>query len=136
MSFSMQQSADNQRQQPRITLPAMYTLLRLRKTGDKHYNRTGHIYDISMSGMRFELDYSLEPGSQVEVRAMLPGSSQLTFSVRGTVVRIHDDDQPNFGPTRMGLIFDEFGSIADRHRLQTYINYRGMLPNDAPARAA
>ncbi|WP_432797113.1 PilZ domain-containing protein [Poriferisphaera sp. WC338] len=130
MSLSIQSSADNHRQQPRITLPAMYTLLRLKAIGSKHYNRTGHIYDISMSGMRFELDFPIDPGSKVEVRVMLPGSSQLTFSAIGTIIRIHEDDQPQFGPSRMGLTFDEFGSIAERHKLQTYIEHRGFIPTD------
>ncbi|QDU34147.1 PilZ domain protein [Poriferisphaera corsica] len=122
------------REHPRIPLPAMYTLLRLRKLDAPHFDRTGHIYDISMSGIRFELDFPLEPGEQVEVKIMLPGSSQLTFSASGTIIRMHTDDE--CGPVRMGLAFNEFGSINERIKLQQYINYRGFLPEDAPSRAA
>ncbi|QQE12205.1 PilZ domain-containing protein [Planctomycetota bacterium] len=128
-------TANNEgREHPRIKLPAMYTLLRVKKQGKQHFDRTGHIYDISISGMRFELDYPLQPGELVDVKVMLPGSSQLTFAATGVVIRMHSDD--NVGPVRMGLAFQEFNSIADKHKLQQYINYRGFLPEDAPARAA
>lgn len=121
---SMPASADA-RQSPRLRLPAMYTLVRVRPVGAPRYLWTGYIYDISLTGMRFELDHALPPGMQVEVRAMLPGFTQTTFHAIGTVIRLHDDpDEP--GPVRMGLTFQRFLHHADRRRLMEYFEYHGL----------
>ena len=53
------------RHEARLKLPAMYTLLRARRVGDTRYRWTGYIYDISVAGMRFELDKALEPGTRI-----------------------------------------------------------------------
>jgi c-di-GMP-binding flagellar brake protein YcgR len=108
------------REYPRLKLPAMYTLIRVRPEGQERYCWTGYIYDISASGMRFELDAALEAGTHVEVRAMLPGSQQVTIQASGTVVRQHDDADER-GPIRMGLKFERFVRHADRTRLIDYI---------------
>ena len=106
------------RNTPRLRLPAMYTLVRVRPAGYPKFLWTGYIYDISTSGMRFELDVVLEPGTEIEVRAMLPGTNQVTFDACGKVVRIHDDEP---GPCRMGMTFDHFRHHADRRELHAYL---------------
>ena len=109
------------RQAPRLKLPAMYTFIRVRPEGhDGPYRWTGYIYDISSTGMRFELDEPLEPGTAVEVRAMLPGSLTTTICAIGRVVRLHDDD-PYAAPVRMGLAFESFSSSDDHAQLETYL---------------
>ncbi len=118
-------SADESRQYPRLRLPAMYTLVRVRPAGTERYLWTGYIYDISAVGMRFELDAALPPGTEVEVRAMLPGTEHTTFHATGRVVRIHDDtDEP--GPVRMGMTFDKFVHHVDRRRLHDYLQHSGL----------
>ncbi len=118
-------NADEARSNPRLRLPAMYTLLRVRHVGDPRYRWTGHIYDISNSGMRFELDAPLPAGTQVEVRGMLPGIHQVvTFHATGRIVRLHDDQE--VGPIRMGMTFTRFNHDIDRQRLNIYINHSGM----------
>ncbi len=112
--------ADEARTNPRLRLPAMYTLLRVRPVGHQRYRWTGHIYDISESGMRFELDTPLPAGSEVEVRGMLPGSQQVTFHASGKIVRLHDPEE--VGPTRMGMTFTRFNHDIDRKRLNIYLN--------------
>ncbi len=112
------------RSNPRLKLPAMYTLLRVRQTGDQRYRWTGHIYDISQSGMRFELDAPLPAGTEVEVRGMLPGSHQVTFHAAGRIVRMHDEEE--MGPCRMGMTFTRFNHDIDRQRLNIYLNHSGM----------
>ena len=107
------------RNQPRTRLPAMYTLLRVRQPGSSRYQWTGHIYDISESGMRFELDKPIEPGTQVEVRAMLPGARHTTVDAAGRIVRLHAEDEP--GPARMCLKFDTFTRPIDQHKLEQYL---------------
>ena len=90
MSAISEPSRD-QRQHPRIKVPAMYTLIRARVLGSNRYNWTGHIYDVSLGGVRFELDMPIEPGTQLEIRGMLPGAGHTTFRAIGRVVRVHSD---------------------------------------------
>ncbi|MEX2212651.1 MAG: PilZ domain-containing protein [Phycisphaeraceae bacterium] len=118
--MSQESPAADARRSPRLKLPPMYTLVRVKPEGAERFIWTGYIYDISETGMRFELDAPVEPGTKLEVRAMLPGIFHTTFNVTGTVVRIHDDDD-NAGPCRMGLFFDQFNEVDDRMRLQDYL---------------
>lgn len=118
------QSVAESRQHPRLKLPAMYTLVRVRRQGQERYSWTGYIYDISASGMRFELDSPLDLGSSIEVRAMLPGARQTTFHATGRVVRQLDDDAA--GPVRMGMTFDAFQRHTDRTRLLDYLEGAGL----------
>jgi hypothetical protein len=113
----------DKRSQPRLKVPAMYTLVRVRAAGSARYNWTGHVYDISMSGMRFELDEQLDTGQQIEVRAMLPGSNHTTFRLVGHVVRLQDDDgEAQLGPARMAMTFDRFCNSSDHRRLDGYLS--------------
>jgi len=118
--MSQETPAPNARRSPRLKLPPMYTLVRVKPEGAERFRWTGYIYDISETGMRFEVDAPVEPGTRLEVRAMLPGIFHTTFNAAGTVVRIHDDDE-NAGPCRMGMIFDRFEADEDRLRLQDYL---------------
>lgn len=113
------------RQSPRLKLPPMYTLVRVRAEGEERFRWTGYIYDISSSGMRFELDNALDTGTRVEVRAMLPGSPHTTFSAVGQIVRHHDDAE-ELGPRRMGVSFEQFAQPTDRRRLFAYLDARGI----------
>ena len=117
--------AANARQTPRLKLPPMYTLIRVRPRGSKRFCWTGHIYDISAAGMRFELDAPLKPGTCIEVRAMLPGSQQITINVSGHIVRYHDDPDER-GPIRLCMIFDAFTKPIDRDRLIDYLHNSGI----------
>lgn len=113
------------RESPRYSLPAMYTLVRVRAKGNERYRWIGYIYDISESGMRFELDSALEPGTEIEVRAMLPGFYHTTFQASGRVVRVHDD--AGFGgPMRMGMAFESFARDSDKQRLNRYLSQPTM----------
>jgi hypothetical protein len=112
--------AGDQRECPRLKVPPMYTLVRVRPVGEKRYRWLGYVHDVSEKGMRFELDCPLPPGSEVEVRAMLPGRYHMTFRAKGRVVRIHDDLEFQ-GPMRMAMIFDEFPRPVDLERLTMYL---------------
>lgn len=109
---------EDAREAHRVKLPPMYTLLRVRRPGERRYEWTGHIYDISTSGMRFELDQGFAEGTEMEIRAMLPGKEHIQIRAKGRVVRIHDAEA---GPVRMGMAFDAFHRRTDRDRLEAYI---------------
>ncbi len=124
MSDEPQDRADG-RDLPRLTLAPMYTFVRVRPEGQQRYRWSGHIYDISAAGMRFELDEALEPGAAVEVKARLPGPKHMSISARGHIVRIHDDaDEP--GPIRMVMAFDDFHAQVDRQRLDSFLVEAGL----------
>ena len=120
------ENGSEQRRQPRRRVAAMYSLLRAKTPEDSIFRFTGHIYDVSMSGMRFELDAPLEPGTTLNVRCVLPGLDHAMFRALGRVVRIHDDDQDAAGPVRMGMAFEEFQSDIDRQRLAQYLSHSGL----------
>ena len=114
------------RRAPRVKLSAMYTQVRVRPVGSRRYCWSGHIYDISASGMRFELDATIQPGTEVEIRALLPGSDHPIVTATGRIVRLHGDtDEP--GPVRMGMAFDTFARHTDRLRLDAYVARRLRL---------
>lgn len=114
------------RRYPRLKLPAMYTLIRVRPKGADRYCWAGHIYDISVSGMRFELDSAVKPGTWVEARATLPGSNPMTVRLSGRVVRLHDETgEP--GPVRMSMSFDRHVRSTDRQRLSKYLSGSGLM---------
>ena len=121
---------------PRLGLPAAYTLVRVKPVGGDRYRWTGHIYDISLSGMRFELDAPLAPGSEVEVRGMLPGHNHTTFRATGRVVRIHDGQDSDGGPSRMAMSFDKFQTAIDQRKLMDYLDSRGLMQTNALRQAA
>ena len=125
MDHTTAQFTFNSRRAPRLKLPAMYTLVRVRPVGERAYPWTGYIYDVSQHGMRFELDEALEPGTRVDVRAVLPGGRPVTFRATGRVVRLHDDaDDP--GPIRMGMAFEAFDEDADAVQLDGYLSGNGL----------
>lgn len=115
------------RRDPRLKLAPMYTLLRAKKPGSRKYNLTGYIYDVSMSGMRFELDEQLPAGTELEVRATLPFSQHGAFVAVGTIVRIHDEDaEENVAPFRMAMRFTEFRCEFDQANLAEYLVFSGL----------
>lgn len=106
-TYRLSDARSDSRRATRVKLPPMYTLVRVKPEGSDRFRWTGYIYDISESGMRFELDAPVDPGVRLVVKAMLPGVNHTTIRAAGTVVRIHDDDQLP-GPTRMGMTFESF----------------------------
>ena len=115
----------SRRTEPRLKMPTMYTLVRVRVPGDEHYRWIGHIYDLSLSGMRFEIDEALAPGTEVEIRAMLPGHRHTIFRATGQIVRQHDD-HPGIAPVRMAMRFDRFHNSIDHYRLANYLATAGL----------
>lgn len=107
------------RQSPRKKVAAPYSLLRVRPKGEGPFHWMGHIYDISVNGMRFELDNAIEPGTEVEIRAMLPGPEHPVIEAQGRVVRLVDDEYA--GPTRMGMMFSKFKAKTDQSTLEAYL---------------
>ncbi len=111
--------AADARRHPRKPLPAGYADVRVRRAGQPHFQLTGHAYDISRGGVRFELDEPLECGEQVEIEVRLPEARRRPIRARGVMVRLHEADE--VGPVRMGLQFTALDSSADRAALDRYL---------------
>ncbi len=79
----------------------------------------GHAYDVSVNGLRFELDEPLEEGSSVGIEIHLPGLLG-SIRTRGRVVRIFDEDGDH-GPRRMAATFQSFDTPLDASRLTTHL---------------
>ena len=113
------------RRDPRVRVPAMYSDVRARPKGARRYAWSGHVYDISRSGMRFEFDEAVEVGTAIEVRLVLPGLGGKPIRLSGRVVRVElDDDEP--GPVQMAMSFATFHSESDARRLDEYLAARGL----------
>ena len=107
---------------PRVSVEAMYTEIHVRTRGKRNYQWQGHVYDVSATGLRFELDEQLEAGAEIEIRATLPGeSAKTTFRANGRIVRLHDDAEER-GPMRMGMRFTSFPDSTQYDHLRRYVD--------------
>jgi hypothetical protein len=109
----------------RYTLPATYTPVAVRMIDEGRFRWTGHAYDISEGGMRFELDRALQPGTVVVVRITLPGMGREaqdggSVFAFGNIVWLEDEDDP--APYRMAAVFTRFAQEGDRERLLSHLN--------------
>jgi c-di-GMP-binding flagellar brake protein YcgR len=96
-------------------------VIQVRRAGRQRFSLTGHAYDISAGGVRFELDRPLPFGEHVEVRINLPGADQQQIAAQGVVVRYHDD-QENRGPVRMALSFTDWVDPTDKQTLDHFVD--------------
>jgi hypothetical protein len=122
----------NRRRFERFALSPMYTPVAVRLLADDAYEFEGHAYDVSEGGLRFELDYPIEPGTPVAVTVLLPGhgpESSRSVCVYANVIWVeNDEDEP--GPVRMAAAFTKFARAEDKERLL------GLLGSGRVARAA
>lgn len=110
----------DRREHVRFVMPHQYTAVTVQPSGSMAIGGLeGHVYDISESGIRLELDIPLEVGSVVNFQVQLPlGHGSVTGT--GAVVWVNDaDDDP--GPRRCALHVREYLSPADHVRLLRYL---------------
>ncbi len=110
----------DRRRHERFSLRPMYTWIALRTPADADFIHEGHAYDISESGLRFELDHPVAPGTPVDLRIDIPAPADTRpedreVRVRATIVWLGDDEEP--GPARLAAVFHGFATPADRERL-------------------
>jgi len=107
----------NRRNAERFAVAPMYTEIRARRRdGDE---MTGHIYDVSSSGVRLELDEAVAPGEAMTVAMDLPGVVG-PVGAAGVIVWINDElDDP--GPRRMAMRIETFASADDRQRYARFL---------------
>lgn len=119
-------SEPNRRIHTRYQLPSMYTEIAVREPGTEQYTMTGHAYDISLGGMRFELDEPIQPGTAIEVRIQLPGPTALrpdhAICATAHVVWTEQDDLEGGGSVRMACVFHSFARPGDEQALLAQIS--------------
>lgn len=116
--------AVNRRRYERFQMPTPYCTVRVRPLWSPTFTHEGHIYDISESGIRFECDDPIEPGTQVAIEIVLPtpthpdaadetpGQPVHAFA---NVIWVNEEDLP--GPVRMAAAISRFARTGDRERL-------------------
>ncbi len=118
-------SGRERRRYNRYVLPSMYTSVMVRQTDEEEFGPCGHAYDVSIGGMRFELDEPLEVGTNIVVRIELPGTDPVECEpvyASGRVVWLEEDDLEHPGPVRMACVFREFARPQDQDRLVQRLN--------------
>lgn len=126
--FRPTSTAQNRRIHTRYHLPSMYTEVAVRELDSDQFRCHGHAYDISLGGMRFELDEVIEPGTPIAVRIQLPGPTihrdedRRAIFAMATVVWTEPDDLEQGGPVRMACVFRNFCHPGDEQRLLTQLS--------------
>jgi c-di-GMP-binding flagellar brake protein YcgR len=118
------QSLTDRRSHDRFVVEPMYSgVLATPRATRSSEPLEGHVYEISLGGMRFELDEALPRESVVSVEISLPGCDG-PIAVEGRVLRVFDAvDDP--GPRRMVLEFETFAAGA-RERLSRYLGQKWL----------
>ncbi len=111
----------NRRRHERFSLPPMYSALTVKVVGGSKSIPLldGHCYDISESGVQFELDNALPDGTALELSIELPATladreSRGPVRVLGNIIW-RDESEP--GPVRMAVAFSKFFRADDKDRL-------------------
>lgn len=113
-------SFSERRKFERYDLPSMYTEIKVRELDESTFETAGHAYDISLGGIRFEIDTPIEPGTRIAVQLQLPGTALLdrkAIFAFATVVRVYEDDLEARGPVRIACVFDSFSTPDAQQRL-------------------
>ncbi|MFM1867953.1 MAG: hypothetical protein RL591_1361 [Planctomycetota bacterium] len=112
----------DRRRHPRFTVDPMYSAVSVVRRG---HREEGHVYDVSLSGMRFELDRPARRGSMLDVEVSLPGCEE-AIRAKARVVRVFDEvDDP--GPRRMAVEFETF-TAGSRVILERYLGQKWLRP--------
>jgi len=99
----------------------MYTPLAVRTLDSEAFDIEGHAYDISESGVRFELDRPVPSGTKIAMQITLPCISNTdigpgrTIMVFANIVWLDEDD--TVPPHKMAAVFTHFARAGDRERL-------------------
>ena len=124
----MDLAPSDRRRHTRYAVPTSYTGVSVRPTDGTEFLLDGHAYDISIGGMRFELDKALEAGDRIVCRIELPGGGtedavdHWDIFVSATVVWVEPEDLEEPGPVRMACVFNTFSNLKDQERLERRLN--------------
>lgn len=130
METSQDRSHIDRAAHDRFTVDPMYSAVTVSSGDGTAAQATveGHIYEVSLDGLRLELDIALPIGAPVTVAMSLPGCTA-TIEARGRVSHVFDEiDDP--AARRMVVDFETFADGA-RATLARYLDQKWLRP--APA---
>jgi len=108
----------NRRRHERFHVEPGFTPVRVNAGGER---MDGHTYDLSESGLQFELDRAVAPGTHVLIEIELPvplaGSREIVERVIGASAEVVWADESEPGPARMAAVFTGFANASHRDRL-------------------
>ncbi len=108
------------RRHERFTVDPMYSSVAVSR-GTRRTD--GHVYDVSLGGMRFELDRAVPKGAEIDVEIQLPGCTD-AICAKARVVRVFDRiDDP--GPRRMAVEFETFAA-GSKAMLERYLGQKWL----------
>lgn len=115
-------STINRRRFERFSLPAAYTEVKVQGVGGEWLS--GHAYDVSEAGIRFELDEELPQGTAIRLRLSLPtgdatitDGSDLICEIEAEANVVWQDRDDVNGPVFLAASFTGFPRAGDRERL-------------------
>ncbi len=121
-STSKSDSGINRRRFERFSLPAAYTEVKVAGAGGEWLS--GHAYDVSEAGIRFELDEELPAGTSIRLRLSLPtgdarieNASELICEIEAQANVVWQDRDDVDGPVFLAAAFTGFANAGDRERL-------------------
>jgi len=114
---------NDRRQHPRFTVDPMYSAVTVRPASARRSKANepaeGHVYEVSLGGLRFELDEPLPIGTKIALEVTLPGIER-PIQANARVARVFEaTDDP--GPRRMVAQFETFAAGA-RAMLERYLD--------------
>ena len=123
---TLMQHITERRRHDRFTVEPMYSSVTVRRIsrGVLASEATeGHVYNVSLGGMRFELDEPLPKGALISIELELPGCDALICATARIVRLFSEIDDP--GPRRMAIEFESFAQDSrvtlERHLSQKWL---------------
>jgi hypothetical protein len=115
----------NRRRVDRFTVEPMYSSVSVVHKGAEAGE--GHVYEVSLGGVRLELDEALPKRAPIELEITLPGCPE-AIAAKGRVVEVFDvADDP--GPRRMVVAFESFKAGAE-DTLKRYLEQKWLRRAD------
>ncbi|MAY74935.1 MAG: hypothetical protein CMJ31_09535 [Phycisphaerae bacterium] len=125
-------SVIDRRRAERFSVQPAYTPCRLRRHDQDAFDNIGHVHDMSETGVRFESDTPLDPGTTVAIEIDLPerpgqgwkpdGPGRAVFLV-GNVVWCNIDEP---GPAVMAVATTRYCRDGDRGRMMRRLSEGGF----------
>lgn len=114
-------SSIDRRQHERFAVNPSVTPILVRTLDETEFRRTGHAYDISEGGVRFELDIPIDPGTPIAMQIDVPAPPHQEIVGPGRAVFVlanviwADEDEP--GACVMAAAITRFCRAGDKDRL-------------------
>lgn len=116
----------------RFAVQPAYTPCRIRGSSENEFTQIGHVHNVSESGVRFESDMPIDPGTQIAIEIDLPDRPDASWRTEGPGRAVFvigeivwcDVDEP--GPAVMAVATTRYCREGDRARLMRRLTTGGF----------